>query len=167
MKFPGRSLAVLIAFVTGAALALVGALAVHAGETAPTPKLTNLAQTKAPRGAPGRELTLTRVDIPAGAKLPPHRHLGTQIARIARGTLTYTVIRGSVTVRAGAADGSSRVVRRIRAGQTAKIRTGQWIVEQPHVHHYGQNTGNGPVVILMATLFPKGAPPSVPVPAGR
>lgn len=164
MKTHRRFLTLVVAFLAGGLLALAAALAVNAGEPPPSPKLTNLAKSTSVRGAKGRELTLTRVDIPAGAKLPPHRHLGTQVARIVKGTLTYTVIRGSVTVRRGAADGSDRAVRRIKAGQTGRIRAGEWIVEQPHVHHFGQNRGKEPVVLYLATLFPKGAPSSVPVP---
>lgn len=154
-----------VVFVAAAIGILVGAITVQALKPAPAPapKLNNLAKSEVVRGAPDRELALTRVNVPAGAQLPPHRHLGTQIARIAKGTLTYTVLKGSVTIRRGAADGNERVVRQIRAGQTGKIRTGNWIVEQPNVHHRARNTGSGPVVIYMATLFPKGAPPSVPV----
>jgi quercetin dioxygenase-like cupin family protein len=163
MRLRGRRGAVALATVGVLIGILVGALAVQATVILPKPKLTNLAKSEAVRGAPGRELKLTRVDVPAAAELPPHRHLGTQIARIVKGTLTYTVIKGSVTVRTGAADGSEKVVRKIKAGQTGKIRTGQWIVEQPNVHHFARNLGPDPVVIYLATLFPKGAPASVPV----
>lgn len=167
MRLRGRGVLAVIAFVAGVVGILVGAIAVQAlqAPSSPAPTLTNLAKSEVVRGAPGRELTVTRVAVPAGAQLPPHRHLGTQVARIARGTLTYSVIKGSVTVRRGTANGSEKVVRRIKAGQTGKIRTGHWIVEQPNVHHQARNTGPGPVVIYMATLFPRGAPPSVPVAA--
>lgn len=166
MRLKGRGALAAIAFVAGAIGILAGAMAVQAlqSPSTPAPKLTNLAKSEAVRGAPGRELTLTRVAVPAGAQLPPHRHLGTQIARIVRGTLTYTVLKGSVTVQRGAADGTSKLVRKIRVGQTGKIKTGHWIVEQPNVYHRARNTGPGPVVIYMATLFPQGAPASVPVP---
>lgn len=165
MTFRGRGISAAVAFMAAAVAVLFGPMAVQAlnPEAAKAPTLTNLAKSEQVRGAPGRELTLTRVRVPAGAQLPPHRHLGTQVARIAKGTLTYTVLKGSVTVCRGAADGSEKVVRKIRAGQTGKIRTGQWIVEQPNVHHRARNDGPGPVIIYLATLFPRGAPPSVPV----
>lgn len=164
MKIRGRRASVATILATAVIGVLVGAFAVQATVLLPQPKLTNLAKSESVRGAPGRELKLTRVDVPVAAKLPPHRHLGTQVSRVVKGTLTYTVIKGSVTVRRGAADGSEKIVRTIKAGQTGKVRTGQWIVEQPHVHHFARNLGPGPVVIYLATLFPKGAPASVPVP---
>lgn len=168
MKLRGRGGLAAVMLLVGMIGILVGAISVQALQSPPTPapKLTNLAKSEVVRGAPGRELTLTHVKVPAGAQLPPHRHLGTQVARIAKGTLTYTVIKGSVTVRRGTANGSEKVVRTIKAGQTGKIKSGQWIVEQPDVHHRARNTGPGPVVIYMSTLFPRGAPPSVPVADG-
>jgi hypothetical protein len=53
-------------------------------------------------------------------------------------------------------------VRTIAAGQTGAIRPGQWIVEQPSEVHRAADRGKGDVVILLATPFPDGAPPSVP-----
>jgi hypothetical protein len=52
-----------------------------------------LAEASHPRGAPGRVLGLSRVIVQPGAELALHRHQGTQIARIERGTLTYAVRR--------------------------------------------------------------------------
>ena len=55
-----------------------------------------------------------------------------------------------------------KVVRTIKAGQTARINQGQWIVEQPNVVHQAANNGNGTIAIYLATLLPNGDPPSVP-----
>ena len=74
--------------------------------------------------------------VPAGAAIALHHHLGTQIARIASGTLTYSVRDGGV-----------------------KIRSGQWIVEQPQTIHQAENRGDSKVVIYLATLLKHGAPP--------
>lgn len=115
------------------------------------------------QGAPGRELVLSRVVVPAGAKLALHHHLGTQVARVESGVLTYTVERGSVVVRHGQSDANPTVVRRIKAGQTAKIKAGQWIVEQPSDIHRAANNGSQPVTIYIATLLETGAPPATPV----
>jgi quercetin dioxygenase-like cupin family protein len=101
------------------------------------------------------------VTEPAGSAHARHRHTGTQIARIDAGTLTYTVVKGSVTVRKGEADAPT-VVRTISAGQTGRIQAGQWIVEQPNVVHEAANKGSKQVVIYLATLLPNGDPPSVP-----
>lgn len=65
-------------------------------------------------------------------------------------------------MRKGAADEDPRLVRTIRAGDTARIRTGQWIVEQPTTHHHAANQGKQRIVIYLSTLFPHGAPPSIP-----
>ncbi len=100
--------------------------------------------------------------IPAGARLALHRHTGTQVAYVARGTLSYTVKTGSVTVRTGAADADAKVVRTIRAGHTGRVRAGEWLVEQPSTVHRAANNGKKNIVIYLATLFPNGDPPSVP-----
>src|SRR6478752_230788 len=76
-------------------------------------------------------MVLSRVEVEPGAKLALHHHLGTQVANIEAGTLTYTVRRGGVVVRQGESDQSPRTVRKIAAGQTAPIRPGQWIVGSP------------------------------------
>ena len=143
----------LVAVLGAGALALAGQ---------PAPVRTALALKTNPIGAKGRTLGLSRVTIPAGGQIAQHRHTGTQIAYIDRGTLTYTVKTGSVTVRRGAADQHPTVVRKISAGQTGQIKTGQWIVEQPSVVHRAANHGKTGIVIYLATLLPNGDPPSVP-----
>lgn len=119
-----------------------------------------LAASSSVRGAPDRTLGLTRVTVMPGSTLASHHHPGTQIARIANGTLTYSVESGKVRVMAGDAE-DARFVRTIKAGQTGRIRTDQWLVEQPNEVHHAANRGTEPVVIYLATLFPTGAPPSV------
>lgn len=120
-----------------------------------------LAQANHPRGADDRTLGLSRVTVMPGTELASHHHPGTQIAYIAGGTLTYSVETGSVKVLTGPSDDAT-LVRRIKAGQTGKIRTGRWIVEQPGENHHAANRGSDPVVIYLATLFEDGAPPSIP-----
>jgi len=157
-----RSLAAL-----GCALVAAGAAAGYAGaQLADDPKPVvreALAQDVNPAGAKGRTLGLSRVDVPAGAQLALHRHPGVQIARIARGTLTYTVVRGRVDVMRGNPEVRARKVRTISSGQTAPIRTGQWIVEKPGTIHRAANRGRRPIVIWIATLFRNGEPPAIPV----
>jgi quercetin dioxygenase-like cupin family protein len=154
------AVALCAAFVLGA-LAPVG---FGAAETAPTVVRNALAQTNAVQGAPGRTMVLSRVAVEPGAELALHHHLGTQIARVTAGTLTYTVREGSVVVRRGEADQDPKVVRTIGAGQTGRIRAGDWIVEQPTDIHQAANRGSERVVIYIATLLKDGAPPSTPVP---
>lgn len=97
-------------------------------------------------------MVLSRVVVNPGANLALHHHEGTQIAGIESGVLTYTVERGSAVVREGEADQQPRLVRTIAAGQTAKVRAGQWMVEQPSDIHRAANRGSVPVVIYLATL---------------
>jgi quercetin dioxygenase-like cupin family protein len=153
------ALALATAFVLGAVLP--GAIGKTVVE--PTAIRNALAQTSKVQGAPQRTLVLSRVEVEPGAKLALHHHLGTQVAHIEAGTLTYTVRRGSAVVKTGESDQSPKVVRTIKAGQTAPIRTGQWIVEQPSDIHEAANRGSSPVVIYLATLLKTGADPSTSV----
>jgi quercetin dioxygenase-like cupin family protein len=121
-----------------------------------------LAQTSKARGAPDRTLALTRITIQPGTALPLHHHPGTQIAYVDSGVLTYTVEQGTARVKRGPADDHPVLVRKLEAGDTAKLKPGQWIVEQPSDHHHAANDGGDPVVLYLSTLFPKGAPPSIP-----
>lgn len=122
-----------------------------------------LAQDVNPAGAKGRTLGLSRVDVQPGAQLALHRHPGVQIARIEQGVLTYTVVTGAVNVWRGNPEVKETKVRTIRAGQTAPIRTGQWIVEKPGTIHRARNRGKKTIVLYVATLFRNGAPPAIPV----
>jgi quercetin dioxygenase-like cupin family protein len=151
--------ALLAVFALGALLP--GAL----GETKsePTAVRSALAQSSAIKGAPGRTMVLSRVEVEPGAKLALHHHLGTQISRIESGTLTYTVRHGSAVVREGESDQRPRLVRTIAAGETARIRPGQWLVEQPSDIHEAANHGRTPVVVYLSTLLKTGAPPATPV----
>ena len=132
-------------------------------QPAPEAQRDALAQSAKVQGAPGRDLVLSRVVVPPGAKLALHHHLGTQVAHIESGVLTYTVSQGSVVVSRGQSDEDPTVVRAIRAGQTAAIKPGQWIVEQPSDIHRAANKGGKPVVIYLATLLKAGAPPATVV----
>jgi len=156
-------LVLLLAGLLSAAVLLPSAFG-EPGATAPVTREA-LAQTDQVEGAPQRTLVLSKVTVAPGAELALHHHLGTQIARIASGVLTYTVRDGSVAVRSGESDQHAKLVRTIRAGQTGRIRGGQWIVEQPSAIHQAANRGAVPVVIYLATLLRKGAPPATPVAA--
>jgi len=155
-----------VTLVAALALGFVLSSSFGHAETAPTAVRNALAQSEQVQGAPGRTLVLSKVVIDPGAKLALHHHLGTQVAHIQSGVLTYTVEQGSVVVRRGEADQQPKVVRSIKAGQTGRIRAGQWIVEQPSDIHRAANSGSSPVVIYLATLLKSGAPPSTPVSPG-
>jgi hypothetical protein len=61
-------------------------------------------------------------------------------------------------VRHGESDQDPLTVRKIKAGQTAAIKTGQGIVERPSDVHEAANRGSTPVGHLLATLLKTGAP---------
>ncbi len=149
------------------ALVAVAALSAYAGAQMagdPEPVVREaLAQDVDPAGAKGRTLGLSRVDVQPGAQLALHRHPGVQIARIDQGVLTYTVVTGAVNVWRGNPEAKATKVRRIRAGQTAPIRAGQWIVEKPGTIHRAANRGKKTIVIYISSLFRNGAPPAIPV----
>ncbi len=134
-----------------------------AQDAPPAAKRTDLALLENPAGARGRTLGLSRVTIPPHTALALHRHPGNQIAAVRRGTLTYTVRTGTVAIYRGPATADARPVRLVRAGQTARVHAGEWVVEAPGDVHFGANRGDTPVVILLATLFRNGAPPSINV----
>jgi len=158
-----------LALLAAAALpaAATGAYAAGATQRAPAQATrTVLAQAVGPTGAPGRTLALSRVRIPPHTRLALHRHPGTQVAYVQRGTLTYTVRTGAVNVYSGAADQNPRHVRRVRGGQTGRVRAGEWVIERPQSVHFGANASDRPLVILLATLFRNGSPSSIPVGEG-
>jgi quercetin dioxygenase-like cupin family protein len=154
---------VILAVIVAALVGLDGHDSATSAPSAPEAKRDAMAQTARVQGAPQRELVLSRVVVPAGAKLALHHHLGTQVARIESGVLTYTVQQGSVVIRRGQSDADPTLVRTIKAGQTGEIKAGEWIVEQPSDIHRAANNGSKPVMIYLATLLKAGAPPATPV----
>jgi quercetin dioxygenase-like cupin family protein len=158
LRFPLSALAV----VAVVAMAIILPTAFGASAPAPAPSRQAMAQTEHVQGAPGRTMVLSKVTVPAGAKLAVHHHLGTQISRVVSGTLTYTVRQGKAELFEGESE-EPRLVRVIVAGKSAHIRAGQWLVEQPSDIHQAANRGSSPVVIYLATLLKDGAAPSTPV----
>lgn len=162
---PLRRSHLLVALAVTAAFALGALLPTAFGRSGATPTALRsaLAESDEVSGAPNRTMVLSKVVVQPGAHLALHHHLGTQISRVAAGTLTYTVRRGSAIVRRGEAGRDPKLVRRLEAGQTARIHAGEWLVEQPSDIHEAANRGSAPVVIYLATLLKTGAPPSTPV----
>jgi quercetin dioxygenase-like cupin family protein len=159
-----RPLAVVLFVLAIPLSAGAGAFAAEIDKSAaPAVSRAALARQVDPVGAEGRTLGLARVRVAPRARLALHQHPGTQLAYLERGVLTYTVQTGSVEVRRGPGDRPRNPVRTIGAGQTARIRAGEWIVEQPGTVHRARNEGRAAVVIVLATLFPNGSPPSLAV----
>jgi len=105
-------------------------------------------------------LTLWQYIIPAGSKLAPHYHPGWQIARIAAGTLTYTVLTGTVDVqRANGAKES------YPAGQTIQLATGDSVLENPDEHHKAENAGSVAVELWATSLLDASKDVAIPDPS--
>ncbi|MSQ24558.1 MAG: cupin domain-containing protein [Chloroflexi bacterium] len=114
-----------------------------------------------PDTAPGQDLALSRVIIPAGEPIRLHTHPGPQFALIVEGTLTYTAHWGVVQVTRAAGTEDSRE-EFAGAGQTVELQVGDSLLEMPTLVHEARNATDTPVVIYLATLFPEGAPASAP-----
>lgn len=121
----------------------------------------SLAEVAAPPGAPHRTLGLSKVVVMPGTALASHHHPGDQLGYVAEGTLTYTVESGRAKVMKGPGDDAT-LVRRVRAGQTVKVRAGQWLVEEQDEVHHARNAGTVPIVIYIATLLRTGQPAAIP-----
>lgn len=114
-----------------------------------------------PASAPDQRLELVRYVIEPGTALPPHVHPGTQLASIAAGELTYTVVSGEIRVERAGAGGTPGPVEVLTAGETTVLRPGDAVIETEGMVHFGENRGTEPVVILAATLLEAGQPPSI------
>lgn len=111
-----------------------------------------------PDGAPGQVLQLVRYTIPGNTRLPVHIHPGMQAAWVESGTLHYTVLEGVVHfTRADGTEGE------LNAGEEAEFLPGDSLVEAQGMVHFGENRGDEPVVLLVASLFEADVPPSTVV----
>lgn len=163
---------VLVRLIAASALAAAVALGLIAGsgpvfaQDATTPTVTaavvrDVLGGGLPAAAPGKTLQLVRFTIAPGTTLPVHTHPGTQVAWLESGTLRYTVVQGEVPVtRVGPADGSPGPAETLTSGMTTGMGPGDSWVEPEGVAHFAQNAGTEPVVILVASLFTVGEPPS-------
>ncbi|MGI9022259.1 MAG: cupin domain-containing protein [Acidimicrobiales bacterium] len=119
-----------------------------------------LASDDDPPGAPGRTLTLVRYTIAPGAELVPHVHPGVQLASIQAGSLAYTVMTGTATVKR--ADGA---VEEITGPTSTTLAVGDAVTETGDMVHFGANKTDAPVVILSTLLTETGRDLAVPVTA--
>ena len=53
-------------------------------------------------------------------------------------------------------------MRKIKPGETVRVKPGQWLVEEQDMVHHARNTGTVPVVIYIATLLRTGEPAAIP-----
>ena len=74
-------------------------------------------------------------DIPAGSKLPVHKHPNQRYAYVLQGTLQVTDVEN---------------------GRSFEYKPGDFIVEMVDGWHYGANNGKGPVRLLVIDQVEKG-----------
>jgi hypothetical protein len=113
-----------------------------------------------PPGVPGRTLSLVKYTIAPGAQLPAHVHPGIQLASIQSGTLTYTVISGSATVRRG----TTATGETVTGPATITLGPGDDVTEVGDMVHFGANKTDRPVVIMATLLTEDGRDLAITVP---
>ena len=90
-----------------------------------------------PEGRP--KVSIVKVTIPPGAKLPKHIHPVITTGMITKGELTVT-------------DADNN---------TVTIREGDVLVEVSNTIHFGENTGNGPAEIIVFYIGDEATPTTV------
>lgn len=152
-----RASLLLVAVVALTAAASAYATTTLRGDAAADERVarTTLAAVRNPSGAPNRTLALARVTIPPGGALAPAHRNGSQVAYVARGTLTYRIVRGHVTVGRGTPDwrGDAPVRRQIVGPGQTTIRKGEWFDKSVGAIERAVNEGDEPVEILFASLL--------------
>ncbi len=114
-------------------------------------------------GAPGYMLDLYKVDIPAGTVLPLHYHPGSQVSRIMRGVLRYTVVKGyAYETTPNPVAGGAPAMAKIKQGQTVNIEAGHGLVEPRGMQHTA-SAPKGPVMVMLSILRPKDQPATIVV----
>jgi quercetin dioxygenase-like cupin family protein len=112
-----------------------------------------------PAGAPGEELALVRYVIDPGAHLPAHTHPGMQVNVVISGTLHYMVVEGTAYYTLATEAGTS-TVHELTGGQSIDFQPGDSFVEPEGMVHFGENLTSEPIVLMTASLFAEGEPPS-------
>ncbi len=158
---PPRRCAAIAALVLAALAAVLAPVGAAAVSTEPITRIIR-AQVE-PQGAPGWQLYLFDAVIYPGATFPKHRHLGTQLVTVTAGKLHYRVFTVGVQVYRMTPDGNPLLNRTIKPGTTGILAVGDTAIEQHGAVHKVWNTGTVAVRLALSSLFPKGAPMSVPV----
>jgi quercetin dioxygenase-like cupin family protein len=107
----------------------------------------------APATASGQSLVLWRVILTEG-EMPSHRHPGTTILTVESGSLSWTLLAGTVQVaRPGAA-----LEQVTAAGTEIILDPGASLVYDADVVHSARSVTGVPASLLMASLFETGQP---------
>jgi quercetin dioxygenase-like cupin family protein/predicted SnoaL-like aldol condensation-catalyzing enzyme len=100
-------------------------------------------------------LSLGRVVLPPGAAIPLHATAGPELLAVEAGTLGVTVSGGRASVRRGIAAPRD-------PGPAASLASGDGVLIEPGAVAAYRNAGDGPLVLLVATLAPAESPPGTP-----
>ena len=113
-----------------------------------------------PIAGEGDALELVRYVIPGNMALPAHTHPGMQTAWVESGTLHYTVLEGAVPHYRGGDLAAEPEMITPEGGEVA-VETGDAIIEPEGVIHFGRNTSDEPIVLLVASLFDPEQPTAI------
>ena len=110
-----------------------------------------------PASAPGLELSLRRITIAPGGKIPAHSHPGALVIFVEAGTWGYTSLGGTIQLTRAAAEGTPAPAEEMPIGTEVILNAGDWLfVEDPQDDV--RNAGEDDVVLLVAGLTQVGEP---------
>jgi len=110
-----------------------------------------------PASAPGLELSLRRITIAPGGKIPAHSHPGALVIFVEAGTWGYTSLGGTIQLTRAAAEGTPAPAEEMPTGTEVILNAGDWLfVEDPQDDV--RNAGEDDVVLLVAGLTQVGEP---------
>ena len=156
--------AILMSMTLGASFPVTLAQEEATPEATPTNEASReVLNTGLPDVAPGFELTMTRVVIPAGSVVSAHFHPGMQLISIKSGTVHYTVVSGELPYTTAGEGGAAGVDGTLGPGESMDFGAGDRFTELPGMVHIAENRGDEPVIVLSASLFQTELPTSIPV----
>jgi hypothetical protein len=111
-----------------------------------------------PSSAPGLELTLRRITLAPGGRLPAHSHPGALVFFVEAGTSGYTVLGGTAQVTRAATGGAPAPTEAIPVGTEAILNPGDWVFADDDPRDDARNAGTDDLVLLIAGLTRIGEP---------
>ena len=126
-----------------------------------------------PAAAPGLELTLRRLTLAPGGRLPAHTHPGTVLFVAEAGTSVYRVLGGTAQLTRAAAAGTPAPAEAIPVGTEVILNPGDWVFADGDPSDDSRNDGTDDYVALIAgltrvgepfTIFHEAAPDATPAP---
>ena len=149
-----------VVFVALSAFGLVSTRAVAQEATPTTGAITpELLGKGLPSAAPGFDLALYRVTLGAGAVVPPHTHAGASVVYVDSGTFAFTPLEGEAYLfRAGSMATPEAEGELLAHGTEVTLTAGDSLFFPSEHGDTGYNAGDDELVLLLANLFPEGAP---------